>query len=74
MDADEVNEKADMAMVIVNIVLWIVGVIFIFKGAHWLGGRWYHWILSFLIVGFVENILSAIIKVVVKAVIAQKAK
>lgn len=74
MGTDEVNEKVAKTMVVVNVVLWIVGIFFFFKGARWLGGSWYHWLLSLFLVGFAKTILSAFIKVVVKVAMEQKAK
>lgn len=49
------------------IILFPVGLYFVYKGGYWLGGKWYHWVFSFMLVGLIEGILTKIIEFPAKA-------
>ena len=53
--------------IVAQIIVVLVGLYFIYKGGYWLGGRWYHWFFSVILVGLVEGVANKIIELLAKA-------
>ena len=67
MSTEDIIEKANKAISIANLVLYVVSLVLFFKFGNWFGGRWYHWIFALALTGIVQTVLGAIVKECVKA-------
>ena len=67
MSTEDVVEKANKVLSIANLVVYILCLVCFFGCGNWFGGKWYHWVLAFLLAGIVKTVLGAIAKESVKA-------
>ena len=66
MSTENVIEKANKALSIANFVIYIVCLVCFFGCGDWFGGRWYHWVLSFILALVLKAFLGVVAKETVK--------